>query len=37
MDACRKIYFVTPLQNAAALAGILAMGAAMLATFVLFS
>lgn len=35
MDACRKIYFVTPLQNAAMLAGILAMGAAMLAMLAL--
>jgi hypothetical protein len=31
MDACRKIYFVTPARAAADLAAILAMGAAMLA------
>jgi hypothetical protein len=32
MDACKKIYFRTPAQNAGAIAGILAAAAAMLAT-----
>lgn len=31
MDACKKIYFVTPAQNAAGLAWIMTMGAALLA------
>jgi hypothetical protein len=31
MDACRKIYFITPLETAACFAGILAAAAAMLA------
>jgi hypothetical protein len=31
MDACRKIYFYTPAQTLAQFAGILAMGAALLA------
>jgi hypothetical protein len=35
MDACKKIYFVTPAQNAAGLALILAMGAALLALIVI--
>jgi hypothetical protein len=37
MDACRKIYFTTPAGNAARLAAILAMGAAMLASFAVFA
>ena len=35
MDACRKIWFYTPGQLAGQLAGILAMGAAMLAMLVM--
>jgi hypothetical protein len=31
MDACKKIYFITPAQNAAGLAGIMATAAALLA------
>lgn len=36
MDACKKIYFVTPLQNALYFAGILAIPAAMLALAIMF-
>jgi hypothetical protein len=35
MDACKKIQFVTPLQNLAYFAGILATGAALLALLVI--
>ena len=35
MDACKKIQFYTPAQTAGAVAGILAMGAALLALVIL--
>ncbi len=35
MDACKKIWFYTPAQNAAMLAGILTMEAALLALIVI--
>lgn len=37
MDACKKIYFTTPAGAAAQFAGILAIGAAMLAALVFLS
>ena len=36
MDACRKIYFVTPFQTVIYFVGILAMGALMLFGAVIF-
>ena len=37
MDACKKIYFYTPGQLLAAWGGLLAIGAATLASLVIFS
>lgn len=34
MDACRKIYFFTPAQTAAQIAGIIGLGAAMVAALI---
>lgn len=35
MDACPRIYFISPAQLVAAVAGIIATGAAMMALFIM--